>query len=327
MWELRFWRCSAETLRCVLASILAIVLASGAAAQAPQIALEPILSNLTEPVFLTHSRDGTHRRFVVEQSGRILVLQPGATAASVFLDIRERVLAGGERGLLGLAFHPQYAANRRFFVNYTRRPDGATVIAELRTLTGNAQAADPASEIELLVIGQPFSNHNGGMIEFGHDNFLYIGMGDGGSANDPQNRAQNRDELLGKILRIDVDRPAGQSLFPSPPSNPFFGRVRGRDEIYAYGFRNPWRFSFDRLTGDLYAGDVGQSAREEIDVVVPGGNYGWRVFEGTRCTELGPASCAARALFIAPVTEYDNGGSRCSVTAGYVYRGSRQSLR
>ena len=214
------------------------------------------------PVYLTNAKDGTNRRFIVQQRGQILVLQPGSSSPTLFLDISNRVLYGGERGLLGLAFHPQFSSNRRFFVNYTRRFDGATVIAEYRVSAGNPNVAD-TTETVLLTIPQPYENHNGGMIEFGPDGYLYIGMGDGGSGNDPGNRAQNLEELLGKMLRIDVDRPQ----IP-PPGNPFVG-APGRDEIFAYGFRNPWRFSFDRLTGELYVGDVGQSAREEIDIVTP----------------------------------------------------------
>ena len=237
---------------------------------------------------------------VIEQGGRIRVVQPAATTSTVFLDITSRVLSGGERGLLGLAFHPQFATNRRIYVNYTRIPDGATVVAEYR---------DGVEQRILFTVPQPYENHNGGMIEFGPDGYLYIGMGDGGSGNDPQNRAQNLNELLGKILRINIDIP------------------NSRPEIFAYGFRNPWRFSFDRLTGRLYAGDVGQSAREEIDIVTQGGNYGWRVWEGTYCTGLGPASCSS-AGFVPPIADYANTGSngRCSIIGGYVYRGTQASL-
>ena len=212
-------------------------------------------------------------------------MRPGATTPTVFLDITSKVLSGGEQGLLGLAFHPQFATNSRFFVNYTRQPDGATVIAEYHASADPAVTA--ASETVLLVIAQPFANHNGGMIEFGNDGFLYIGMGDGGSANDPESRAQNINELLGKILRIDVDHPAGGNLYSSPPGNPYFGATPGRDEIFALGMRNPFRFSFDRQTGQLYVGDVGQDALEEVDIVTAGGNYGWRVYEGNH---IAPAS-------------------------------------
>ncbi|MGE5849288.1 MAG: PQQ-dependent sugar dehydrogenase, partial [Candidatus Methylomirabilota bacterium] len=276
-------------------------------------------------LYVTSARDGTNRLFIVEQGGVIKVLQPGATTPTVFLDITAKVLSGGERGLLGLAFHPQYATNRRFFVNYTSRPDGDTVIAEYQASSADPDLAD-ASETVLLVIDQPFTNHNGGMIEFGPDGFLYIGMGDGGSGNDPGNRAQNINDLLGKMLRINIDIPSGGLPYSSPADNPFFGPTAGRDEIYAVGFRNPFRFSFDRGgTRQLYAGDVGQSAREEIDIVTLGGNFGWRVFEGTLCTGLDPPQCGM-AGFTAPIAEYDHSGGRCSVIGGYVYRGTKSTF-
>src|SRR5437879_6034334 len=242
-------------------------------AQTSRVALEATVAGLSTPVYFTNAHDGTNRRFVIEQVGRIRVLQPGSSNFTTFLDISSRVLFNGERGLLGLAFHPQFSANRRFFVNYTRQPDGATVIAEFRVSPTNPNIADPIQTV-LLTIPQPYENHNGGMIEFGPDGQLYIGMGDGGSGNDPENRAQNLQQLLGKILRLDVDRSG------SAPT------------IFAYRFRNPWRFAFDRLTGHLYVGDVGQDSREEVDIVTEGGNYGWRVWEGTRCTNLGPAPCS-----------------------------------
>jgi glucose/arabinose dehydrogenase len=286
--------------------------------EAPGIRLEPVLVGLTAPLYVTSARDGSNRLFVVEQGGRILVLRPQASTPTVFLDITPRVLSGGERGLLGLAFHPNYAVNRRFFVNYTRQPDGATVIAQYQASLANPDVAAVAEAV-LLVVAQPFANHNGGMLEFGPDGFLYIGLGDGGSANDPGNRAQNVNDLLGKILRIDIDT---TTPYSSPPDNPFFGPTAGRDEIFATGFRNPFRFSFDRATGELLVGDVGQGQREEIDTVVLGGNYGWRVFEGTRCTGNDVALCGS-AGFIGPVAEYDHSAGRCSITGGYVYRGPR----
>ncbi|HYP26232.1 MAG TPA: PQQ-dependent sugar dehydrogenase [Blastocatellia bacterium] len=288
------------------------------------IQLTPVVEGLSSPVYVTNARDGSNRLFIVEQGGIIKVLQPGSSAPTVFLNITSRVLSGGERGLLGLAFHPDYETNRRFFVNYTRQTDGATVIAEYRTSAGNPNVADMAERV-FLVIPQPFANHNGGMIEFGPDGFLYIGMGDGGSANDPGNRAQNIEDLLGKMLRIDVDTPNGSVPYSSPMDNPFFGPAAGRDEIYAYGFRNPFRWSFDRQTGTLWMGDVGQGQREEINNVTLGGNYGWRIFEGTICTGLGPTPCASCGC-IGPVGEYSHSGGRCSITGGYVYRGARQTL-
>lgn len=289
-----------------------------------RIELVPVLSGLSSPVFVTNAHDGSNRLFIIEQPGRIRVLQPGATTSTVFLDITQRVLSGGEQGLLGLAFHPGFPNTNRFFVDYTRRNDGATVIAEYHVSNSNPNVADTA-ETPLLTIPQPFANHNGGMVEFGPDGFLYVGMGDGGSANDPGNRAQNVNELLGKILRIDVDHSNGAQLYSSPPSNPFFGSTTGRDEIFAIGMRNPWRFAFDRRTGDLYVGDVGQGVVEEVDIVTVGNNYGWRVLEGSRCTNLGPGSCTA-AGFVPPIAEYNHSGGRCSITGGYVYRGSRSSL-
>jgi uncharacterized protein (TIGR03437 family) len=288
--------------------------------------LEPFLSGLQGPVFITSARDTTNRLFIIEQPGRIRVLQPGTRTTTVFLDITARVLSGGERGLLGLAFHPQYRTNRRFFVNYTRRNDGATVIAEYKVSASDANIAETEEKV-LLTIAQPFANHNGGMLAFGPDDYLYIGMGDGGSANDPGNRAQNIEDLLGKILRIDVDNANGAVPYSSPTTNPFFGNTPGRDEIYALGLRNPWRFSFDRQTNELYCGDVGQGIVEEIDIIKLGENYGWRVLEGTRCTNLGPGSCND-SKFVRPIYEYQHVGSNCSgsVTGGYAYRGTAGTL-
>ncbi|MGH7333673.1 MAG: PQQ-dependent sugar dehydrogenase [Candidatus Rokuibacteriota bacterium] len=289
-----------------------------------RVVLQPVLANLAAPLYVTHARDGTDRLFIVEQRGVIKVRHPGGAGPSVFLDIGPRVLDGGERGLLGLAFHPHYSQNGRFFVNYTRRPDGATVIAEYRVSVADPNVA-ALDEVSLLVIPQPFANHNGGMIEFGPDGLLYIGMGDGGNAFDPRNRAQDPMTLLGKILRIDVDASVGvPPFYASPPSNPFAGPALGLDEIFAVGLRNPWRFSFDRATGGLYVGDVGQDEREEIDLVTIGGNYGWRVLEGTRCTGLDPG--CADPTFVPPIAEYAHSGGRCAVTGGYAYRGNAGTL-
>ncbi|MBI4467951.1 MAG: PQQ-dependent sugar dehydrogenase [Acidobacteria bacterium] len=315
----------------MIASLFILALSSRASGglfssnQGP-IQLQPLLAGLAKPVYVTHADDGSRRLFIVEQDGRIKVLQDGAASPTVFLDITEKVSRGGnEQGLLGLTFHPQYSTNRRFFINYTRRPDGATAISEFKASPDDPNAADP-TELNLLTIPQPFSTHNGGMIEFGPDGYLYIANGDGGLALDPFNLSQNIGELLGKILRIDVDRPESPSMpYTSPQDNPFYGSTPGRDEIYALGFRNPWRFSFDRATGELYAADVGQGAREEIDIVERGGNYGWRVFEGTECTGLGPAPCTA-GNYIPPIAEYAHSSGRCSITGGYVYRGVRGTL-
>ena len=289
-----------------------------------QIELQQVLAGLAQPVFVTGAGDGSQRLFIAEQPGLIKVLRPGAQAATVFLDISSKVLSGGEQGLLGLAFHPEFSQNRKLFVNYTRKPDGATVIAEYQADATNPDVAVPVESF-LLVIAQPYANHNGGMVAFGPDGYLYIATGDGGSGNDPENRAQNPQDLLGKILRIDVDRQGLGIPYAIPPSNPFSSSLIGRPEIFALGLRNPWRFSFDRATGRLYAGDVGQSQMEEVDVITSGGNYGWRVWEGSRCTGLGPAPCPSPG-FTPPITEYDHSQGRCSITGGYVYRGSRNSL-
>jgi glucose/arabinose dehydrogenase len=292
---------------------------------APRIILEPVLAGLAQPVYVTHSRDGSGRLFVVEQGGLIKVLAPGATAPTVFLDLTSRVLPGGERGLLGLAFHPRFAENGRFFVNYTRQPDGATVVAEYRVSATDADLA-AADEVPLLTIPQPFANHNGGMIEFGPDGLLYVGMGDGGSAFDPGRRAQDPLTLLGKMLRIGVDPPPGTSAaYISPSDNPFAGERPGLDEIFALGLRNPWRFSFDRVTGALYVGDVGQGEREEISLVTLGGNYGWPILEGGQCTSIASARCGEPG-FTPPVAEYSHAGGRCAVTGGYAYRGNADTL-
>ena len=291
-------------------------------AAVPPIKLVPVLTGLTSPVYVTSARDGTDRLFVVEQAGVIKVVGPGETTPRTFLDITAKVLLGEERGLLGLAFHPQIEAGRRFVVSYTRKPDGAVVIAEFSASTQDANVAD-STETVLLVIPKPFENHNGGMVEFGPDDFLYIAVGDGGSSNDPDRRAQDTGQLLGKILRIDVDTPNGGRPYSAPSTNPFFGSASGAEEIYAYGLRNPWRFSFDRETGELYVGDVGQEGVEEIDIINRGDNAGWKIWEGSQCTTLDPCS---RDGYVFPITEYGHQGGRCSVTGGYVYRGRRASL-
>jgi glucose/arabinose dehydrogenase len=295
-----------------LLSWLIAASSTGAAAQDP-LRLEPVVQGLEQPVFMTHAGDGSERLFVVEQAGRILIVDAGELLAEPFLDISNDVSSGGERGMLGLAFHPEFAGNGRYFVHYTRAEDGASVIVEFR-VSRDPNRSRRAGRT-LLIVSQPFANHNGGMIAFGPDGFLYIALGDGGSSGDPGNRAQDPDVLLGKILRIDVD---GRRPYAIPEDNPF-AAGGGRPEIYALGLRNPWRFSFDRQNGRMYVGDVGQREREEIDIVRLGRNYGWRVLEGSLCFEP-PEGCERRGLKL-PRTEYGHGRGRCAVTGGYVYRG------
>jgi glucose/arabinose dehydrogenase len=284
----------------------------------PALTAQRVVGGIEAPVDLQAPPEDRARLFVVEQAGRIRIVRNGAVAAT-FLDIVGRVGSGGERGLLGLAFHPRYADNGRFFVNYTDR-SGDTHISEFR-VSSNADAADPGSERELLVVLQPFANHNGGGLAFGNDGKLYIALGDGGSGGDPFGNGQDLGTPLGKILRIDVD--AG-TPFAVPSDNPFLGTTGAFPAVWAYGLRNPWRISFDRSTGDLFIGDVGQGVMEEVDVGLSsrrgGENYGWNIMEGTHCFNP-PGGCATAGLTL-PVVEYTHGAG-CSVTGGYVYRGCR----
>src|SRR5215217_2776396 len=264
---------------------------------------------LQRPVDL--QADGSGRLFFIEKAGRIRIFQSGQLLDQPFLDITDRVgSSGNEQGLLGLAFHPQYAENGRFFVNYTNN-NGDTEFARFQ-VSGDPNSADPNSEVKLLGVNQPFPNHNGGVLAFGPDGYLYAGLGDGGAAGDPLGNAQNTNALLGKILRIDVD---SAEPYAVPADNPF------GNEVWAYGLRNPWRFSFDRATGDLYIGDVGQSQWEEIDFLPagsPGGtNFGWNLREGAH-DYRGSAS----PDLTEPVAEYSHQEGGCSVTGGYVYRGA-----
>lgn len=271
-----------------------------------------------QPLLLTHAGDGSGRLFVVEQDGLIRVLENGSTLEQPFLDLTAQVgIEGNEQGLLGLAFHPNYAQNGFFYVDYTDL-SGDTVVSRFQ-VSSDPNSADAGSEQVILQVDQPYANHNGGNVVFGPDGYLYIGFGDGGSQGDPHGNGQSLDVLLGKILRIDVDSAEPYAI---PVENPF-GRGGGFGEIWAYGLRNPWRFTFDSLTGDLYIGDVGGGAREEIDFlpagIVGGSNLGWNYFEGTLPFEGSPP---AGVSFISPVAEYEHGSSRCSVTGGYVYRGA-----
>lgn len=295
----------------------------------PALQSEIAFPNLTftSPVFITHSGDGTDRLFVVQQGGQILVFpnDPAAASAQTFLDITTlpvtRFVSGGELGLLGLAFDPNFAANGFFYVNYTiTNPNSnaatfpyRTRISRFTVSAGSADRADAVSETVLLEFDQPFDNHNGGMIAFGPDGKLYIATGDGGDGNDPMNNAQNLGVLLGKILRINTD-PNNRV----PADNPFGSTPGAMGEIWAYGMRNPFRMSFDRATGRLWVGDVGQSAREEVDIIEKGGNYGWRIYEGNR-SNINPANLPPTD-FKAPVLDYDRSVGT-TVIGGYVYHG------
>jgi glucose/arabinose dehydrogenase len=277
--------------------------------------LQLVASGLSDPLYLT-APTGDSRLFIVEQEGRIRIVQNGQLLTTPFLDITAIVGAGGERGLLGLAFHPTYATNGHFYVNYTDR-SGDTRI-ERYAVSADPNVADASSAKLILGIDQPYANHNGGLVMFGPDAKLYIGMGDGGAAGDPENRAQNRDSLLGKLLRIDVD--AGDP-YAVPADNPY-ADGGGRGEIWAIGLRNPWRFAFDRSVGLLYIADVGQNRWEEVSAAPSGQaglNYGWPIMEGAHCYRPNPCSTAGLVL---PALEYGHSNG-CSITGGFVYRGSR----
>jgi len=284
----------------------------------PQLALESFASGFTNPVDIAHA--GDNRLFIVEQEGIIRILNAnGQTSSQPFMDISSRVSSGGERGLLGLVFHPDYTNNGFFFVNYTNN-SGATRISRF-SVSGNPDVADAGSEDILLEIPQPYDNHNAGDLAFGPDGYLYIPLGDGGSGGDPDDNGQDRLELLGSILRIDVNGTSGYTI---PSDNPFVNDANFRDEIWSWGWRNPWRFSFDRLTGDMWVADVGQSAREEVSFEAAGSaggqNYGWRCYEGTGSFNLN--GCVATS-FVNPIFEYAHGNSTGrSITGGFVYRGT-----
>ncbi|MGB7068204.1 MAG: PQQ-dependent sugar dehydrogenase [Pyrinomonadaceae bacterium] len=312
--------------------VLLLVFGLSTLGQVPQLRLQQnYITGLSRPLFLTHAGDGSRRLFIVQQRGLIKVVQPGSTTPTDFLDLSGVVSQDrNERGLLGLAFHPHFETNRSFFVYYTRETDGAIEIAEYQTMASDPNRAEsPALRIIITIPHAANTNHNGGTIAFGPDGYLYFATGDGGGTNDPANNAQNINSLLGKFLRIDINTPLGQMPpYNSPGSNPYSGPTVGADEIYAIGLRNPYRFSIDRGgLNELWVGDVGQNAIEEVDTINRGGNYGWRVYEGNRCTDLDPALCIS-ANFVAPVFQYSSepGESRCSVTGGYVYRGNQNAL-
>ncbi|OGO04380.1 MAG: glucose dehydrogenase [Chloroflexi bacterium RBG_13_54_9] len=288
----------------------------------PRIALEPFVSAPGQPTYLVDAADGSSRIFLVEKQGRVRVIKDSKLLETPFLDIVDLVESrGSEQGLFSIAFDPNYITNGELYVNYTAKAgNGDTIVARYR-VSADPDVVDPGSAQVVLQIDQPAANHNGGQLQFGPDGYLYIGMGDGGSSGDPWGNAQNLDVLLGKMLRLAV---RGEATYSIPPDNPFLGRNDARPEIWAYGLRNPWRFSFDRATSDLYIADVGQNAWEEVNFQSRsshgGENYGWDILEGTHCFEP-PRGCD-RGSTVLPVAEYGH-DQGCSVTGGYVYRGKK----
>ncbi|MBV9878937.1 MAG: PQQ-dependent sugar dehydrogenase [Gemmatirosa sp.] len=282
-----------------------------------------VASGLDSPVFLT-APNGDARLFVVEQRGRIRIVENGALRPTPFLDVTGSISAGGERGLLGLAFHPKFAQNGFFYVNFTD-PRGDTRVVRYH-VGADRNVADASSATLVITVPQPYANHNGGMVAFGPDGMLYVGMGDGGSGGDPQGNGQNLGTLLGKLLRLDVDGAAAGAAYAVPRDNPFVARAGARPEIWAFGLRNPWRFSFDPAASRLYIADVGQNRREEIDVAgatEAGLNYGWNTTEGTECYN---APSCNRSGLREPIAEYGHDDG-CSITGGYVYRGRIAGIR
>jgi glucose/arabinose dehydrogenase len=307
------------------AASLALALACGSSSSGPPdgppstLALQEVTGNLDAPVFLTAPPGDPDRLFVVEKNGVIRIIRNNAILTTPFLDITSKTTKGSEQGLLGLAFHPDYASNGFFFVSYTAPGGGDaghSVVARYQ-VSANPDVAGTA-EVVVLTVDQPFSNHNGGMIAFGPDGYLYFGLGDGGDGGDPLETGQDRTDLLGSMLRLDINSPT----YSIPAGNPYLGHPTFREEIWNYGLRNPWRFSFDRQTGDLYIGDVGQGSREEVNVVASGAgggqDFGWDDMEGTDCYE--DSNCASNPA-LRPVLDYGH-GSGCAVTGGYVYRGA-----
>jgi len=290
--------------------------------------IETFATGFNNPIGIKHA--GDTRLFVVEQAGIIQIVNPdGSKNATPFLDINSIVInGGGERGLLGLAFHPNYASNGYFYVNYIDN-SGSTVVSRFSRNAVDPNLADAGSELQLLTFSQPFTNHNGGDMAFGADGYLYIASGDGGSGGDPGDKAQSLTTLLGKLLRIDVDNTSDGNNYAIPADNPFFGSITNRQEIWAYGLRNPWRFSFDRTTNDLWIADVGQGSIEEINMVAntaSGVNYGWRCYEGNAVYNLS-GNCPAMGTMTFPLAQYLHNGDglfKCSITGGYRYRGTAQ---
>jgi glucose/arabinose dehydrogenase len=306
-------------MKALVGIFLLLFTACAAEAADPQLVLRPVATGLNQPLAITNAGDA--RLFITLQPGEVVIRNAaGSILPEPFLDLRTKVSCCGEQGLLSVAFHPRYKENGFFYVDYTNT-EGNTVVARYTVTADDPNRANMATETILLTIDQPFDNHNGGQLQFGPDGFLYIGMGDGGSANDPGNRGQNLSVLLGKLLRIDVDH---GSPYAIPATNPFVNTGGARGEIWAYGLRNPWRFSFDRLTGDLWIGDVGQSAWEEVDLQAAGSaggqNYGWRKMEGKHC--FNPSTNCQDGSIILPILEYSHSDG-CSITGGYRYRGAR----
>lgn len=298
----------------VVAALLSTSAAAAGAPTASPISLKKVASGFTKPVAIVFNPVDKTEFFVVEQIGLIRKVKSGVVQTNPALDLREVVNSrDSETGLLGMAFHPSYRSNKRIFLNYTTSARARTVIAEFKVEASGS--INRSLEKIILEIPQPFSNHNGGDLKFGPDGYLYIGTGDGGSANDPQRNGQNLKTLLAKMLRIDVDAGAPYKI---PRDNPTFRDSGARKEIYAYGLRNPWRFSFDKLNGQLWVADVGQNKLEEIDIIKKGGNYGWNTMEGTQCFQS--KSCNRNGLEL-PVHEYPRSDG-VSVTGGYVYRGT-----
>jgi glucose/arabinose dehydrogenase len=288
--------------------------------------LEPLVAGFEAPLLVTHAGDGSGRLFVVEQGGTVRIVRDGRVLEEPFLDLSRRLTTGGERGLLGLAFHPDFGAgDGRVFVDYTNLT-GDTVVAELRVSADDPDRVDPGSHRELIGVDQPFANHNGGHLAFGPDGYLYVGLGDGGAGGDPLGAGQRLDTHLGKLLRIGVD-PADGRPYTIPADNPYVGVDGALPEIWLSGVRNPWRFAFDRATGDLWVADVGQGDLEEIDRLPAsagggrGADLGWNVMEGSRC--YGGGSGCADPSFTLPIAEYGHDVG-CSVTGGHVYRGVAQ---
>lgn len=281
--------------------------------------LVPFIEGLDRPVFMTQPDDGSNRRFIVEQGGAIRVFSDGAILPDPLLDISSNVTGGSEQGLLGMALDPEFPENGLFFINFTD-PDGDTQVVRYSVSSDEPNRADPASALTILSVDQPYRNHNGGMIAFGPDGYFYIGLGDGGSGGDPEGNAQNTSTLLGSILRIDVANSTQEAPYAIPPDNPFVGVEGAREEVWSFGLRNPWRFSFDRETGDMWIGDVGQSAAEEVDrqpAGIGGLNFGWNLTEGFSCYAV--AECENLDITW-PIFAYGR-DLGISVIGGYVYHG------